>query len=279
MHNVFISDRFRSVIVIHILQNMLLSKPIRPPLLLGIHGPSGSGKTFQCEIVLQEMGIHVVTISGGQLESDKAGEPAKIIRDKYIIASNAIEDHKSNMTAIVINDFDAGAGDWGPMVQYTVNRQQLYAELMHLVDFPHCVDGVKTHRIPIILTGNNFLTLYKPLIRTGRMWLFEWVQNSSEVINVIQPLYPWLNEAELKELVGCFPGEQVAFFCELKTRIYHSYILELATHVGIGAVVECVRKGATIESLDNSPLPYIISIGKRLQAERCVGNHLACEEM
>ena len=59
------------------------------------------------------------------------------------------------MRAIIINDIDAAIGDWGDLVQYTVNRQTVYSELMHLCDYPNIVQGFKTHKIPIVTTGND----------------------------------------------------------------------------------------------------------------------------
>ncbi len=90
------------------------------------------------------------------------------------------------MAALVINDFDTGVGDWGKMVQYTVNRQQLFAELMHIADFPESVENQSATRIPIIITGNNFLCLHGPLVRLGRMWSFEWKPTIIEKTQIVR---------------------------------------------------------------------------------------------
>ena len=65
--------------------------------------------------------------------------------------------------------------------QMTVNNQIVVGTLMNLADNPTRVSiGQKwresdiTHRVPIIATGNDFSTLYAPLIRDGRMEKFYW---------------------------------------------------------------------------------------------------------
>lgn len=63
----------------------------------------------------------------------------------------------------------------------TVNNQIVVGTLMNLADNPTRVsigqdwrESDITKRIPIIFTGNDFSTLYAPLIRDGRMEKFYW---------------------------------------------------------------------------------------------------------
>ena len=60
-------------------------------------------------------------MSAGELESGNAGEPAKLIRQRYREASDIIK--KGRMSSLFINDLDAGAGRMGDATQYTVNNQ------------------------------------------------------------------------------------------------------------------------------------------------------------
>lgn len=53
------------------------------PLILGIWGGKGQGKTFQCSLAYKKMGIAPIVMSAGELESGNAGEPAKLIRQRY----------------------------------------------------------------------------------------------------------------------------------------------------------------------------------------------------
>lgn len=63
----------------------------------------------------------------------------------------------------------------------TVNNQIVVGTLMNLADNPTRVsvgqdwrESDFTNRIPIIFTGNDFSTIYAPLIRDGRMEKFYW---------------------------------------------------------------------------------------------------------
>ena len=93
----------------------------------------------------------------GELESGNAGEPARLIRQRYCEAADTIK--KGKMCSLFINDLDAGAGRMGSMTQYTVNNQMVNATLMNIADNPTNVQlpGVykKTAipRVPIICTG------------------------------------------------------------------------------------------------------------------------------
>lgn len=62
-------------------------------------------------------------MSAGELESGNAGEPAKLIRQRYREASDIIK--KGKMSSLFINDLDAGAGRMGDATQYTVNNQMV----------------------------------------------------------------------------------------------------------------------------------------------------------
>ena len=91
------------------------------------------------------------------MESGNAGEPARLIRQRYREAAEVIK--KGNMCSLFINDLDAGAGRMGDMTQYTVNNQMCNATLMNIADNPTNVQlpGVYRNdpipRVPIICTG------------------------------------------------------------------------------------------------------------------------------
>ena len=136
------------------------------------------GKTFQCNLAYKKLGISPIVMSAGELESGNAGEPAKLIRQRYREASDQIK--KGKMSSLFINDLDAGAGRMGDSTQYTVNNQMVNATLMNIADNPTNVQlpGVYKNeeipRVPVICTGNDFSTLYAPLIRDGRMEKYYW---------------------------------------------------------------------------------------------------------
>ncbi len=216
---IYVSDRFRRVIYLHVVKNLVTQSIVRPPLLLGIHGPSGDGKTYQCEYILEEMGVKAFLLSGGQLESHDAGEPAKLVRSAYIAASRSIEKEECRAAIVLINDVDTGLGSWGQMVQYTVNRQTVFGELMHLVDYPQSVEGRATKRIPIIMTGNDFTKLYEPLVRAGRMTSFEWRPTFEEKAHIVSHIFPEISLTECSNLVKAFQPEPIAFFSQLRSTL------------------------------------------------------------
>ena len=59
--------------------------------LTGIWGGKGQGKTFQCNLAYKKLGINPIVMSAGELESGNAGEPAKLIRQRYREASDTIK--------------------------------------------------------------------------------------------------------------------------------------------------------------------------------------------
>ena len=174
----YISPAFLDKMSIHVAKNFLDLPKIKVPLILGIWGGKGQGKTFQCALAYKKLGISPIVMSAGELESGNAGEPAKLIRQRYREASDIIR--KGKMCSLFINDLDAGAGRMGGGTQYTVNNQMVNATLMNIADNPTNVQlpGVyKTEeipRVPVVCTGNDFSTLYAPLIRDGRMEKFYW---------------------------------------------------------------------------------------------------------
>jgi hypothetical protein len=61
------------------------------PLLLLPCVCVSQGKTFQCALAYKKLGIAPIVMSAGELESGNAGEPAKLIRQRYREASDVIK--------------------------------------------------------------------------------------------------------------------------------------------------------------------------------------------
>ncbi len=154
-------------------------------------------------------------MSAGELESGNAGEPAKLIRQRYREAADIIK--KGKMCALFINDLDAGAGRMGGTTQYTVNNQMVNATLMNIADNPTNVQlpGIYNKetipRVPIIVTGNDFSTLYAPLIRDGRMEKFYWAPTREDRIGVCKGIFRLDNvhDDDVTKLVDTFPGQSI----------------------------------------------------------------------
>jgi SpoVK/Ycf46/Vps4 family AAA+-type ATPase len=239
----YIPSRFRREVVIHLFKNLQPRPDPAVPLILGIHGPSGEGKTYQCQRVLDELSMRTTLVSGGELENVNAGEPAKVVRQRYLDCALERGVHGTAGVCLVFNDLDAAIGDWGSLVQYTVNRQNIFGELMHLADYPHQVEGKVVPRVPIILTGNDFSKLYGPVVRPGRMRSFPWKPSPEERLGVLTRILPALAERELRELLREFPDQPVAFFAHVLTQLTDDVLWEHLTKIGVGAAFAHLSAG------------------------------------
>ncbi|XWS67107.1 hypothetical protein CRYUN_Cryun05aG0258500 [Craigia yunnanensis] len=239
MDGFYIAPAFMDKVVVHITKNFLNLPNIKVPLILGIWGGKGQGKSFQCELVLAKMGINPIMMSAGELESGNAGEPAKLTRQRYREAADIIR--KGKMCCLFINDLDAGAGRMGGTTQYTVNNQMVNATLMNIADNPTNVqlpgmyNKEENPRVPIIVTGNDFSTLYAPLIRDGRMEKFYWAPTREDRIGVCSGIFrtdhvPW---EDMIKLVDTFPGQSIDFFGALRARVYDDEVRKWISEVGV----------------------------------------------
>ncbi|KAK4270359.1 hypothetical protein QN277_023401 [Acacia crassicarpa] len=235
----YIAPAFMDKVVVHITKNFLSLPNIKVPLILGIWGGKGQGKSFQCELVFAKMGINPIMMSAGELESGNAGEPAKLIRQRYREAADIIR--KGKMCCLFINDLDAGAGRLGGTTQYTVNNQMVNATLMNIADNPTNVqlpgmyNKEDNPRVPVIVTGNDFSTLYAPLIRDGRMEKFYWAPTREDRIGVCQGIFRTDNvpKEDIVKLVDTFPGQSIDFFGALRARVYDDEVRNWISGVGV----------------------------------------------
>ncbi|XP_012088770.1 ribulose bisphosphate carboxylase/oxygenase activase, chloroplastic isoform X2 [Jatropha curcas] len=242
MDGFYIAPAFMDKLVVHISKNFMSLPNIKVPLILGIWGGKGQGKSFQCELVFAKMGINPIMMSAGELESGNAGEPAKLIRQRYREAADIIK--KGKMCALFINDLDAGAGRMGGTTQYTVNNQMVNATLMNIADNPTNVqlpgmyNKEDNPRVPIIVTGNDFSTLYAPLIRDGRMEKFYWAPTREDRIGVCSGIFrtDGVAKDDIVKLVDTFPGQSIDFFGALRARVYDDEVRKWVSGVGIEGI-------------------------------------------
>ncbi|MDM9384900.1 ribulose bisphosphate carboxylase small subunit [Chlorogloeopsis sp. ULAP01] len=251
----YIAPRFLDKLAVFITKNFLNLPGVRVPLILGIHGRKGEGKSFQCELVFERMGVEVTLISGGELESPDAGDPARLIRLRYRETAELIK-VRGKMCVLMINDLDAGAGRFDEGTQYTVNTQLVNATLMNIADNPTDVqlpgsyDATPLHRVPIIVTGNDFSTLYAPLIRDGRMEKFYWEPDRNDKIGIVGGIFSedGLSHREVEQLVDTFPHQSIDFFSALRSRIYDEQIREFIYQIGVERISQRV-----VNSLEGPP--------------------------
>eukprot|EP00850_Spirogloea_muscicola_P012786 SM000084S23122 [mRNA] locus=s84:241137:245467:- [translate_table: standard] len=235
----YIAPAFMDKIVVHLAKNFMKLPNIKIPLILGVWGGKGQGKSFQAELIFSKLGINPIFMSAGELESGNAGEPAKLIRQRYREAADIIK--KGKMCCLFINDLDAGAGRMGGTTQYTVNNQMVNATLMNIADNPTNVQlpGMynkdEIPRVPIIVTGNDFSTLYAPLIRDGRMEKFYWAPTRDDRIGVCQGIFRTDNvsKEDVVTLVDTFPGQSIDFFGALRARVYDDLVRSWVSEIGV----------------------------------------------
>jgi len=275
----YISPAFLDKMVVHIAKNFMNLPKIKVPLILGVWGGKGQGKTFQSDLVFRKLGVSPIVMSAGELESGNAGEPAKLIRQRYREASDIIK--KGSMSCLFINDLDAGAGRMGGATQYTVNNQMVNATLMNIADNPTNVQlpgqyvTEEIPRVPIIATGNDFSTLYAPLIRDGRMEKFYWSPTFEDRVGVACGIFKadGVSQSDIEMLVRSFDGQSIDFFGALRARVYDDKVREFILEVG----VENLGKRLVNPSRDMGEIsfavPYmsleiLLSYGKMLENEQ-----------
>jgi ribulose bisphosphate carboxylase small subunit len=273
----YISPRFLDKLAVHITKNYLNLDGVRVPLILGVHGRKGEGKTFQCELVFERMGVEVVHISGGELESPDAGDPARLIRLRYREAAELVR-VRGVMAVLMINDLDAGAGRFDALTQYTVNTQLVNNTLMNIADNPTNVqlpgsyDEKPIQRVPIIVTGNDFSTLYEPLVRDGRMEKFYWQPDRSDRIGIVNGIFEPdnLGERAIEQLVDTFPGQAIDFFGALRARIYDEQIRDFIHAVGIHRVSSRVVNSDQPLHFDKPQfqLDHLLEVGQQMVDEQ-----------
>ncbi|KAK8629668.1 hypothetical protein V6N13_078501 [Hibiscus sabdariffa] len=277
MDGFYIAPAFMDKLVVHITKNFMTLPNIKVPLILGIWGGKGQGKSFQCELVFAKMGINPIMMSAGELESGNAGEPAKLIRQRYREAADIIK--KGKMCCLFINDLDAGAGRMGGTTQYTVNNQMVNATLMNIADNPTNVqlpgmyNKEENARVPIIVTGNDFSTLYAPLIRDGRMEKFYWAPTREDRIGVCKGIFrtDGVPEQDIVKLVDTFPGQSIDFFGAVRARVYDDEVRKWIGEVGVQSVGKKLvnsREGPPTFEQPKMTIEKLLEYGNMLVAEQ-----------
>jgi ribulose bisphosphate carboxylase small subunit len=274
----YISPRFLNTVAVHLTKNYLTFPHVKVPLILGIHGRKGEGKTFQCELVFQRMGVEVVHMSAGELESPDAGDPARLIRVRYREAAELVR-VRGKMAVLMINDLDAGAGRVDSFTQYTVNTQLVHGTLMNIADNPTNVqlpgsyEAEPIQRIPIIVTGNDFSTLYAPLIRDGRMEKFYWEPSLADRLGIIGGIFAvdGVSSETVKQLLEVFPNQAIDFFGALRSRLYDEQVTAFIQSVGIEKVSRRIVNSAEAPPEFQPPdfsLENLVATGKLLVQEQ-----------
>ncbi|MBW4471327.1 MAG: ribulose bisphosphate carboxylase small subunit [Stenomitos rutilans HA7619-LM2] len=274
----YVSPRFLDKLSVHITKNFLDIPSVKVPLILGIHGRKGEGKSFQCELAFERMGVNVVYMSAGELESPDAGDPGRLVRLRYREAAELVK-VRGKMAVLMINDIDAGAGRVDQYTQYTVNTQNVNGTLMNIADNPTNVQLPGSYelepnrRVPIIVTGNDFSTLYAPLIRDGRMEKFFWEPDRTDRVGVVSGIFEadGVQRGAVETLVDTFLDQSIDFYGAIRSRLYDEQVKALIDEVGIDRISQRVvnsEQSAPIFRKPNFNLPHLLEVGHQLVAEQ-----------
>lgn len=236
-----IPKRFKQAIDNHIVGNFLALKDY--PLMLSIFGEPGVGKTFQLRNHLENRGFNVHSINAADLESDRAGEPTKLLRKEYVNASAEITSGKG--AAIVIDDIDTTMGEWDKYTG-TVNHQDLIAFFMHIADSPTEIENISNslNRVPIFFTGNDFGKLYTPLRRPGRMNVFMYSPTNEEKCEILCALFGEKYLMDIKAFIERKPNEPISYFSSIRANVETEMYAQLVGKIDFQQLVsnEAYRK-------------------------------------
>ncbi|RZR77818.1 hypothetical protein BHM03_00003017 [Ensete ventricosum] len=157
------------------------------------------------------------------------------IKQRYREAADIIK--KEKMYCLFIDDLDAGAGRLGGTTQHIVNNQMVSAALMNIADDPTNVQLLGMYnkqenaRVPIIVSGNDYSTLYAPLIRDGRMEKLSWAPTREDRIGVFTGIFRTdkVPKEDIVKLEDVFPGQSVA-------RVYNDEVRKWIVEIGVEKV-------------------------------------------
>ncbi|CDN13205.1 ribulose 1,5-bisphosphate carboxylase/oxygenase activase [Richelia intracellularis] len=141
------------------------------------------------------------------------------------------------------------------------------------VQLPGSYDATPLHRVPIIVTGNDFSTLYAPLIQDGRMEQYYWEPDMDDKLGIVRGIFSEdkLLSQEVEQLVEIFANQAIDFFSALRSRIYEEQIREFIYDVGVERISQRV-----VKSLEGKPqfkkpnfnFSHLIDIGNLMVKEQ-----------
>ncbi|KAL0341375.1 UNVERIFIED_CONTAM: Ribulose bisphosphate carboxylase/oxygenase activase, chloroplastic [Sesamum radiatum] len=172
-----------------------------------------------------------------------AGEPAKLIRQRYREAADIIK--KGKMCCLFINDLDAGAGRLGGTTQYTVNNQMVNATLMNIADNPTNV------QLPGMYNKEE-----NPVSQSLSPGIFRTDNVPDEAVVT---------------LVDAFPGQSIDFFGALRARVYDDEVRKWIGGVGVDNVGKKLvnsREGPPTFEQPKMTLQKLLEYGNMLVQEQ-----------
>lgn len=106
------------------------------------------------------------------------------------------------------------------------------------VQLPGVYKNEDIPRVPIVCTGNDFSTLYAPLIRDGRMEKFYWAPTREDRVGVCMGIFQHdgVTRSDVETIVDAFPGQSIDFFGALRARVYDDKVRDWIQSMGVEAI-------------------------------------------
>lgn len=293
-----VPPRFMQAIQLHLIRNFWPETRDTSSLILGIFGPPGQGKSYQCRQALESLGYRYISMSTSDFGSAMEAESSKNLRAKYA-ESSVLSGMTQEPHSLIIDDIDMGLGNFGGLTQYTVNLQYAIGEIMHICDCPTSVKvephrlpqearraignpvdreiEIKTGRIPIFVTGNDFGKLYAPLLRDGRMTAFSWMPTPDEQAGVVAKILPGITKQECGSLVSECGAEAarlgieppaVSFFAALKNAAFDEMILGAISENGWPKSLAMFAGGGALKKISPGYGEYLAKAMQQLSVAK-----------
>lgn len=181
------------------------------PRILCISGPPGIGKSYQTAQCLREAGSQVKHLDTSALGGSFEAEPVKLLEETLQDLREEWEEGHGR-PALIIDDMDMSLGVLSDR-SYTVNTQLTTGWLMAKADRVY-EPSFSVSDPAIIVTGNDFSGVHRPLLRNGRARLFEYTPTPEESCAVLLPIFERHVDGSPEELVRRFPRACIADFLE-----------------------------------------------------------------
>lgn len=124
-----------------------------------------------------------------------------------------------------------------------------------------------------MFAGNDFSTLYAPLIRDGRMEKYYWNPTREDRIGVCMGIFidDAVNRQDVEQLVDTFPGQSIDFFGALRARVYDEQVRNFIQSIGVenlGKRLVNSREGKVNFEKPRMTLDILMKFGKALVQEQ-----------
>lgn len=262
--------RFYDRVTSHVCQSTVFTER-RPPMVLGVIGKPGMGKTENVERACRRNGWAFHWIAGSDLAGFQQGAPIEKFKQGLYAALVKKRDQSAEAAVLLIDDFDLTIMNTKADRWYTEHTQLLTSQFMSYCDKP--VEYLQsTEPVSIVVTLNTIDGFHSPLIREGRMRLWQWVPTADETMAMARERLSELDERVADRVIETFRAEPIAFFAHLENEIFASAV-ELVIGdrdvQGQGIIPDLRVKKASFGTWMNSlKSEWVVEVGQRVRAER-----------